>query len=311
MCQLYRRRSIYRLTSPILFNLYVNELIEELSSARVGCQIGGVSVNNLSYADDMALLSPSVCGLRSLINICEKYAENHGLLYNVAKTEVMIFKYKKGPENVLPIKLCGSELRYVTKFKYLGHVLSDTMKDNEDLERQRRSLAAKSNMLARRFTRCSRQVKVTLFKAYCQALYTSQLWYTYSKATFDALRVQYNNAFRALLGLPWRCSASDGRIFAPSVHSAVVTVAGAKRMKTLAVARLGAIKAWSDMISVYNEPGCDPDSCVLCICARPSGLGVNDRPGVVDTGDNYCPSDIYLRLASRLTPALRPTSCLP
>ncbi|XP_069357564.1 uncharacterized protein [Maniola hyperantus] len=128
------------------------------------------------------------------------------MYYNVTKTKVMIFKYKKGPENVLPIRLGGSELQYVTKFKYLGHVLSDTMKDNEDLERQRRSLAAKSNMLARRFTRCSRQVKVTLFKAYCQALYTSQLDYT--KTTFDALRVQYNNAFRALLGLPWRCSAS-------------------------------------------------------------------------------------------------------
>ncbi|XP_061708241.1 uncharacterized protein LOC133518595 [Cydia pomonella] len=26
--------------------------------------------------------------------------------------------------------------------------------------------------------------------------------------TFSALRVQYNNAFRGLLGLPWRCSAS-------------------------------------------------------------------------------------------------------
>ncbi|CAF4956636.1 unnamed protein product [Pieris macdunnoughi] len=52
------------LTSPILFNLYVNELIEELTGTRIGCNVDGVNLNNLSYADDMVLLSASVCGLR-------------------------------------------------------------------------------------------------------------------------------------------------------------------------------------------------------------------------------------------------------
>ncbi|XP_061712754.1 uncharacterized protein LOC133521704 [Cydia pomonella] len=39
-------------------------------------------------------------------------------------------------------------------------------------------------------------------------LYTCSLWSDYTNRTFSALRVQYNNAFRGLLGLPWRCSAS-------------------------------------------------------------------------------------------------------
>jgi hypothetical protein len=45
------------LASPRLFNIYVNDLIGELSSTHVGCFIDDVCVNNLSNADDMVLLS--------------------------------------------------------------------------------------------------------------------------------------------------------------------------------------------------------------------------------------------------------------
>lgn len=197
------------LTSPVLFSLYVNELIGELSRTRVGCHIGRQCLNNLSYADDMVLLSPSVKGLRKLISVCENYAARHNLTYNVNKTEVMIFRHDNSPVRMLPITLYGSDLRVVNKFKYLGHILNDNLKDDDDLERQRRSIACKSNMLNRRFFHCSKQVKITLFQAYCQSFYTSQLWYNYTKSAYNTLRVQYNNAFRAMLNLPWRCSATD------------------------------------------------------------------------------------------------------
>lgn len=48
------------IASPKLFSLYVNELIVELSKMHVGCRVGGVSFNNINYADDMVLLSPTV-----------------------------------------------------------------------------------------------------------------------------------------------------------------------------------------------------------------------------------------------------------
>lgn len=38
--------------------------------------------------------------------------------------------------------------------------------------------------------------------------YTSGLWATHTQKTGNALRIQYNNAFRALLRLPPYCSAS-------------------------------------------------------------------------------------------------------
>ncbi|CAH2220057.1 jg26058 [Pararge aegeria aegeria] len=91
------------LTSPKLFNLYINALIEELSSARLGCHIDGICFNNISYADDMALLSASVCGLTKLLGICENYASSHGLYYNVKKSECMVFEAKG--KHCLPVYL--------------------------------------------------------------------------------------------------------------------------------------------------------------------------------------------------------------
>jgi hypothetical protein len=197
------------LTSPRLFNLYINNLIEELSGASVGCSIGGQIMNNVSYADDMALLGPSIGALEILIDICERYAGAHGLRYNSKKSELLVFKAgNKKPKYVPPLKLGGTELTKVTKFKYLGHWVTEDLSDDLDVERERRALAVRSNMLARRFARCTRDVKVTLFKAFCQTFYTCSLWVKCTQRALNALRVQYNNGFRMLLGLPRFCSAS-------------------------------------------------------------------------------------------------------
>lgn len=197
------------LTSPALFSLYVNELLVELSDLRVGCSIDGVMVNSISYADDMVLLCPSIGALRKLLSACEKYAKSHGLRYNVEKSEFMVFRVSsKKPSYVPPVVLLDTELKRVTQFKYLGHILDENLSDNSDIERERRALAVRCNMLARRFSRCTKDVKITLFKSFCQSFYTCSLWVNYTQRAVDALRVQYNNAFRMLMGLPRFCSAS-------------------------------------------------------------------------------------------------------
>lgn len=54
------------LTSPKLFNLYVNALIGDLSSTHIRCHVKGINVNNISYGDDMVLLSASPRGVGKL-----------------------------------------------------------------------------------------------------------------------------------------------------------------------------------------------------------------------------------------------------
>ncbi|XP_063386453.1 uncharacterized protein LOC134672461 [Cydia fagiglandana] len=157
----------------------------------------------------MVLLSPSISGIQDLLTICERYADSHGLRYNASKSELLVFKagtksYPRTPQ----VKLGNTPLKIVEEFKYLGHWVTSSLTDNKDIERERRALAVRSNMLIRRFARCNRNVKITLFRAYCQSFYTCSLWINYTQKTYNALRVQYNNAFRMLLGLPRHCSAS-------------------------------------------------------------------------------------------------------
>ena len=73
----------------------------------------------------MVLLSPTIGGLRKLVNVCETYAASHGLRYNVTKSELMIFKAgTKSPNQVPPVIMNGTLLKIVTSFKYLGHIVT-------------------------------------------------------------------------------------------------------------------------------------------------------------------------------------------
>ncbi|XP_022828476.1 uncharacterized protein LOC111357912 [Spodoptera litura] len=186
----------------------MNDLIEELNGTAVGLRLGDRYVNNLSYADDMVLLSPSIKGIRKLMTICERYAREHNLVYNARKTELLVFRAGKGPQNVPPVWIGGQRVKVVERFKYLGHVLTSDFKDDADIDRQRRALSVVGNMIARRFFKADTQTKVHLFRTYCQSFYTCQLWTRYTKRSLDGIRVQYNNIFRQLMGLEPHCSAS-------------------------------------------------------------------------------------------------------
>ena len=45
--------------SPMLFNVYINDLSRSLSKLPIGCCSSEHVINNLMYADDIVLLSPS------------------------------------------------------------------------------------------------------------------------------------------------------------------------------------------------------------------------------------------------------------
>ena len=60
--------------SPILFSIYIDSLLQKLKESGLGCHVGRTFAGAFGYADDLALISPSLSGLRQMIKICEKYA---------------------------------------------------------------------------------------------------------------------------------------------------------------------------------------------------------------------------------------------
>ena len=51
-----------------------------MSSSKYGYSFGGCSVNHLSYADDMVIISLSANALQKLLDICSVYSEKHDIV---------------------------------------------------------------------------------------------------------------------------------------------------------------------------------------------------------------------------------------
>ena len=81
--------------SPLLFNIYINSLIDRICKSNIGCKLEILRSNILFYADDMVLLTPSISALRDLLNICIKELKLICLNLNSLKWLCMKFENKK------------------------------------------------------------------------------------------------------------------------------------------------------------------------------------------------------------------------
>ena len=69
----------------ISYSIFVDDLNVSLCNADIGYNVGGNFLNNLSNADDMVMMSPSVQRLRKLLDICENYAVDNDIMFNIKK----------------------------------------------------------------------------------------------------------------------------------------------------------------------------------------------------------------------------------
>ena len=61
--------------SPLLFNVYVNELSEWLNKSGIEGSMNGTIMNHMLYADDICIISLFSAGLQQLLNICSGHSE--------------------------------------------------------------------------------------------------------------------------------------------------------------------------------------------------------------------------------------------
>ena len=61
--------------SSILFNVYMDELLQRLQKQDIRCHIGTILMGALCYADDLITLCPTRRGLQKMINVCQEYAD--------------------------------------------------------------------------------------------------------------------------------------------------------------------------------------------------------------------------------------------
>ena len=79
---------------PYFFAAYLDDLSLEPSNIKAGYYIGKILSNHLTFVDDICVFCPSVRGLQRILDVCQAYAESHGIIFNFNKTVCMTFKAK-------------------------------------------------------------------------------------------------------------------------------------------------------------------------------------------------------------------------
>ncbi len=79
--------------SPLLFTLYIDELLKLLANSKCGCHIGTQFHRSYGYADDIILLAPIVYSTR--IMICRTYDIEFNVLFNSTKSKLIIYGHDK------------------------------------------------------------------------------------------------------------------------------------------------------------------------------------------------------------------------
>ena len=101
--------------SPVLFSVYLDDLLAELRALQLGCHIGGWWYGALGYADDLILLAPNREVLQKMLVVCERYGVEHNLVFStdpvpkLSKTKCMYFCGRNGDVKYpAPLPLMGN-----------------------------------------------------------------------------------------------------------------------------------------------------------------------------------------------------------
>ena len=78
--------------SPMLFNLFVNDLPNILGKDINTPTLNSRKINCLMYADDLVIFSKSAHGLQKSIDRLSSYCDTWKLNINLDKTKVMLFQ---------------------------------------------------------------------------------------------------------------------------------------------------------------------------------------------------------------------------
>ena len=196
--------------SPFLFNVYINDLIEECINARLGALIGNLNVSIIVYADDILLMSPIDSHLRILLKICTKYGNLWRIKFNPLKSNIIKFGQHKNSNG--SFLLNGLPLTITNKIKYLGVEIENQL--DFDLTALNKFKNVQKSIFSLSFIglkplAVSPMLQSFLYKTYCLSQFTYALeTTTLKKKTREYLKISQNNLIRQIIGLKKFCHIS-------------------------------------------------------------------------------------------------------
>ena len=109
-------------SSPILYLLYINELINTLEGSEYGLCMYNVKLTSPTVADDMMLVALSYTGINAMLDICNSYSKKWRYEYNASKCSVVVFNELAQHKETRCFKLGDNTINETRDDTHLGIV---------------------------------------------------------------------------------------------------------------------------------------------------------------------------------------------
>lgn len=191
--------------SPFLFKFYINSVLTSVNSSDIGCTVGLSKLNIMAYADDIVLLANSISDMEHIYEIFCDNIDKLKLKINMNKTKCMLYgsKHKRQESNF--IQLGPHRLEIVKSYDYLGHIVSNDLRDKLDVEKRINSFYGSFHGIYRSFSALDNNTFMYLFNAYCKPDYGLPLWNgknTINSTSFSAFEIAYAKSLKKILNVP-------------------------------------------------------------------------------------------------------------
>ena len=191
------------LLSPLLFLVALDWVTRTAFDRKRGIQCTfTTSLEDLDFADDLALLSHRIQDMRDKTRALEVQGAKVGLKINAPKTKLMRIGTKRGDG----VSVAGGRIEEVDEFTYLGSIVSKKGGTDEDIQARIGKARQAFGMLRPiwRSTALTTKTKLRIFGSNVKAvlLYGSETW-RLTKGLKQKLQVFINKSLRNILEL-WR-----------------------------------------------------------------------------------------------------------
>ena len=169
----------------------------------------------MRFADDTLLLAETEEELQELVEQVEKNSLEYGLEMNVKKTKTMVIRRNVQEERKIKIMVNGKELEQVEKYVYLGHLITEDGRCDQEI--RRRIEIARAAFIKMKSVLTSRKLKVEtrkrLIRCYILStfLYAAETW-TIHKESWKKIEAFEMWLHRKMMKIPYTDHKSNEEV---------------------------------------------------------------------------------------------------
>ena len=184
--------------SPVLFAVYVNNLLLKVQQSKLGCYINHVPMSIFMFADDLALVASSITHLCKMMEICHDELAELDMKLNINKTQCIGFgkTFSKAQQH---FSVNGIDIHWSNTVTYLGVSLKSGNKLHIDSKNRRTKFYQSFNSIFSKASKSGETVLQSLLKSYClPCLYYGLESFDMTRAETDKLNVPIMRAFNKI-----------------------------------------------------------------------------------------------------------------